>query len=137
MKEQLNCVLLVDDDPATNFINKITVEKSGLVKKVAIAKNGLEGLNYVKDTINDEENAPCMILLDINMPAMNGWEFLEEYSKIKREAPIPVIVMLTTSLNPDDKQRADKINEITSFKNKPLTEDVFQDIYNTYFETGV
>jgi CheY-like chemotaxis protein len=68
---------------------------------------------------------------------MNGWEFLTEFRKISNEhVPQPVIIMLTTSLNPDDKQRAENIPEITDFENKPLTKEMIERIIKKYFNAG-
>lgn len=130
---KLNCILLVDDDPATNFVNEITIQKAGAADSIVKAKNGLEALDYIQSVADAPQDAPALILLDINMPAMNGWEFLEEYSKLKDITPAPVIVMLTTSLNPDDKLKADKITQIKGFENKPLTKEALEKIYEKFF----
>lgn len=73
-----------------------------------------------------------MIFLDINMPSMNGWEFIEQFRKIRSGSSI-VLVMLTTSLNPDDEFLSRKIPEITVFKNKPLTRTMVEGLLNEYF----
>jgi CheY-like chemotaxis protein len=68
------------------------------------------------------------------MPAMNGWEFLERYSTLEQQRKANVvIVMLTTSLNPDDRLKADKIPDVSGFETKPLTPEKLQSILKKYF----
>ncbi len=134
MKRQLNCVLLVDDDRPTNVMHKWVIQKAECAKEITIAKNGQEALDFLTMPKDGTYIEPELILLDINMPLMNGWEFLESYQKsnnIRKDAII--VVMLTTSLNPDDRMRAEQIDSITLFKNKPLSLPVLEEIMETYF----
>ena len=76
-----------------------------------------------------------MIFLDINMPGMNGWELLEAYEKLnKRNNGLLVVVMLTTSLNPDDRTKAVRLGYVGDFINKPLNTDKVLEIYETFFK---
>lgn len=132
--KKLDNVLLVDDDEGTNFLNERVIRLSGYVNTVAIAHNGIEALEYLKLKINDKNPQPEFILLDINMPAMNGWEFMEAYSQLDeaKKGQI-IIVMLSTSLNPDDEKRAREIKEINDFRSKPLTMKMFTDLVEEFF----
>jgi CheY-like chemotaxis protein len=138
MNRKLECVLLVDDDDATNFINRMVVEHAGVAHRTEIVLNGKEALNYLTNK-GKYENAeqfpkPELILIDINMPVMDGWDFLEEYHKLKLHTTGQiVIVMLSTSMNPDDKARAEKIPEISGFKEKPLTLELLNEIKEEFF----
>jgi CheY-like chemotaxis protein len=136
MKNQLNCILLVDDDEPTNFLNKLILEEMDCARHIKVAENGVRALEYLQKTNEGDENYPLpeLIFLDINMPAMNGWEFLERYSKLLKEQKAEVvIVMLTTSLNPDDRQKANEFAEVTGFENKPLTFDKVVELLEKYF----
>lgn len=134
MTKKLNSILLVDDDEATNFIHKLIIEKMGCAEKVVITQNGSEALAYLKSKVNGSTPQPDIIFLDINMPGMNGWDFLEEYQKLDTANQGKVVlVMLTTSLNPDDMSRAEQIPVVNGFKNKPLTPVLLNEILEEYF----
>ncbi len=129
MNVKLKCVLLVDDDEAVNFINKMVLKRVDCAEEIEIAENGMEAIQYLEKRLDEGVPQPELILLDINMPLLNGWEFLEKYRQIKermqREA---TIVMLTTSSNPDDRMRAESIGEVKGFISKPLTVEKMEKI---------
>lgn len=134
INQKLENVLLVDDDEGTNFLNERIIRLSGYVNNIVKAHNGIQALEYLKLKINSKHPQPEFILLDINMPAMNGWEFMEAYSQLDeaQKAQI-IIVMLSTSLNPDDEKKAREIKEINDFRSKPLTMKMFTDLVEDFF----
>src|SRR5215212_8605581 len=125
--KKLNCVLVIDDDEPTNFFNQMIVEEANCAEKIKVAQSGQGALDYLSTSAElacRDESFPCpdLIFLDINMPAMDGWEFLERYRESKKLRKNQVIVvMLTTSLFQEDILRAQNIPEISGFENKPLT----------------
>jgi CheY-like chemotaxis protein len=139
MKSKLNSVLLIDDDEPTNFYTQMIVEESGCTGHIKVAQGGQEALDYLSNTskqgnAEDSYPRPDLIFLDINMPAMDGWEFLDQYKKLNKERHGKVIVvMLTTSLNPDDKTKANEMPEISGFESKPLTEEKLDKILKEHF----
>ena len=135
MKPKLNSVLLIDDDEPTNFYTQLIVEESGCADHIKVAQGGREALEYLSNS-SQANDYPCpdLIFLDINMPAMDGWEFLDHYKKMNKDRHGKVIVvMLTTSLNPDDKQKASEMPEISGFESKPLTEEKLDRILREHF----
>jgi CheY-like chemotaxis protein len=132
--KKIKTVLLIDDDEPTNFINKKIIVASDLVDAIHITHSGQEALNLLSQPDNQNNAVPDLIFLDINMPAMDGWEFLTQYKKLKtsQKAKI-VIIMLTTSLNPDDEVKAKEMKEICAFRNKPLTRHLLEEIADQYF----
>jgi CheY-like chemotaxis protein len=137
MKQKLMCILFIDDDEPTNFLNKLLVEEMGCAEHVQVVTSGTEALEYLTGTGSFTTNGhprPDLIFLDINMPGMDGWEFLNHYQKLpsNQKANI-VMVMLTTSLNPDDEKAAQQNIEIAGFENKPLQPEVIKKILNQFF----
>jgi CheY-like chemotaxis protein len=134
MKRKLNCILLVDDNDSDNFIHKRVIEKAGIAENIGIAMNGKEALDFLTTEHHDRLSGtsfsqPELIFLDINMPIMDGWEFLEEYHKLPEEQKGKVVfIMLTTSLNPADKSRAETMIENGCFQYKPLTQAMIRTI---------
>ena|SRR5581483_671192 len=140
MKAKLNCILLVDDDEPTNFLNRMAVEELDCVDYIRVIPSAREALDFLHcagskpDPKNDECPKPEIIFLDINMPAMDGWEFLENYEAMPDTNKNSVIViMLTTSFNPEDELKARKIPSVKEFRNKPLTAAMLQDVLTKYF----
>ncbi|MBC7949103.1 MAG: response regulator [Chitinophagaceae bacterium] len=136
MNPKLNCVLVIDDDEPTNFFTQMILEESGCTENIRVLQSGQEALDYLPKSESEKGNTdyPCpdLIFLDINMPAMDGWEFLEEYRKLNVSRKI-IVVMLTTSLFPEDKLRATAIPEISGFENKPLTPEKITAVMEKYF----
>jgi CheY-like chemotaxis protein len=137
--KKLNSVLLIDDDMATNFVSKMLIKKAGITDHIETVLNGKQALEYLTNTGKYEKSdgiypQPMLILLDINMPVMDGWEFAEAFAKLEPEQKGKIIiVMLTSSLNPDDKEKAENLPSISGFQNKILTMEALTNIMNLYF----
>ncbi len=132
----LNCIMLVDDNPDDNFFHEREIKKSNS-EIVVIKKNtAMAALVYLKENKDVAFKLPDLILLDINMPGMNGWEFLKEYNLLAKELQSKVvIIMLTTSENSDDIRNAKSENYVSDFITKPMTKDVMNKITKKYFKT--
>ena len=124
---KLKTILLVDDDPITNFINQRLLEKMNIAEEVKVVTNGVEGVKCLRDHCFKTSISPDLILLDINMPIMDGFEFLEVFNSLdfKNKEEV-VIAVLTTSTNSHDMEKIEKLG-IKCFINKPLTEEKMRD----------
>ena len=130
LKQKLSCILLVDDDYDDNLYHKIIIKKMEITESIDEVNNGLEALEY----ITAREIPPELIFLDINMPKMNGWEFLERYKDLDASQKAKtVIMMLSTSANPDEIQKAKEIEEVSGFQTKPLTPESMTEILQEHF----
>ncbi len=124
-------ILLVDDDDVTNFIHEQKLTEMGIAAKISMAANGSEAL----DIINASAQKPEVIMLDINMPVMNGIDFLEKFEKEAQAGYNPrIFIMLTTQLTNDDKTRIQNLNHlITGFMDKPVNNTTFLTLLKKYF----
>src|SRR3984957_13115620 len=121
MNKKLNCIMLIDDSPDDNFFHKREIKKADIATTIITESSGEEALAYLK---SNQEPHSDLIFLDINMPGMNGWEFLEEYSLLddvlKSRA---TIIMLSTSDNPGDIAKAKQWSFVADYITKPLTKE--------------
>lgn len=133
--EKLDCVLLIDDDDATNFYHTIILEEVFVEGHIQSVRSASEGLDFLLcKGIYAKCPQPGIIFLDINMPGMNGWDFLNKYNELSKDIhDRSIVVMLTTSVNPDDKERAARIPIVKEFVPKPLTPEVFWKVVNENF----
>ncbi len=128
---KLKCILLIDDNPADNRYHQIILESMDIAEHIEFAMNGLDALDFLN---NKNNMLPDLIFLDINMPKMNGWEFLAEYKSLdaNKKAKV-IIVILSTSANPADIKRSQEISEVADFETKPLSEEAIANILEHYF----
>jgi CheY-like chemotaxis protein len=102
-----------------------------MVNQIDVAYNGLEAVEYLK---NENISPPDLIFLDLNMPKMNGWEFLDQYKNLSLPQKAKVlIVILTTSASPDHLKRAKEIQEVTGFETKPLSKEILTELLEKHF----
>jgi CheY-like chemotaxis protein len=121
-------ILLIDDDSITNFINSTVIKNAGLGNIVKVATNGIEGLQYIKQDCAKRHNFPDLILIDINMPGMNGYEFIEEYRHLEMEETKKAkLMILTSSLNPKDRETADAFGVV--MLSKPLRKKTILELF--------
>ncbi len=121
--KKIACTLLVDDNENTNFLHQMLLEDMGITEEILFAGNGLEAINLIQKRISSKQACPELILLDINMPVMDGYEFMDAFEalNIKVQAPL-IIAMLTIPLRSDDLQKLRSSTPVEFIK-KPLTEE--------------
>ncbi|GAB3786703.1 response regulator [Spirosoma horti] len=134
MPRPIHCILLIDDDPDDNFFHQLAIEESNLCDQVRVVTSGTQALTYLQETSHPDYIKPDILFVDVNMPGMNGFEFLADYSQL--DAPLKgrvVVVMLTTSISSLDKQRTNLLPGINLFRPKPLTIALLNELVSTYF----
>jgi CheY-like chemotaxis protein len=135
----LNSILLIDDDEISNLFNKIFIGKLKLDVKINVVANGKEALGALSIFKDTPEIMPCLLLLDIKMPVMDGWQFLDAYDtdvgqSVKENI---VIVMLTTSQDETDMIKAMENPNIKEFIQKPLSDRIFRELISKYFGNNI
>jgi len=114
-------IFLVDDQKITNFINKKLIENSKIKGEVFDFINPLTALKKIS------LHKPSHILLDLNMPQIDGWQFLEAMKKSKLSSKV---IIVTSSDSPLDKERAKGFDQVVDYKTKPLSEEEIKKIFN-------
>ncbi|RTY87675.1 response regulator [Flavobacterium sp. RSP49] len=119
---KINTFCIVDDDDIYQFTTSVLLKKTDLVNKIIVFSNGLKAINFLKDEMGNKENIPDVLFLDINMPVMDGWEFLEEYLLIKHMMPKTVVIyMVSSSVDEKDVLKAKSISALSGYLVKPIS----------------
>lgn len=121
MNKLIDLVLLVDDDEAINFLNRIMVEESGITDNIIVYNHAKDALNKLKVELKNEEIKSIILFLDLNMPLMNGWEFLDSLTECSEIELIKLkSVMVTASVYPKDLEKINNHPMIAAQMPKPL-----------------
>jgi two-component system, chemotaxis family, chemotaxis protein CheY len=122
-------VALVDDDSIFQFTATRLIETGKLARSVLHFENGGDALDYLKKNSSDKDKLPDFLFLDINMPMIDGWMFLEDFEKVKstliKHFPI---YMVSSSIDPRDLTRAKEFSDVKDFVVKPITAERFTEI---------
>ena len=123
-------VCLIDDDNIYQFTARKLVESTGLAKNIQSFYNGSDAINYFKDQSNNNpETLPDVIFLDINMPIMNGWEFLEEYNKLSNKFSKPIVVyVVSSSIDSNDMQKSKEYKAVSDYLVKPINRIQYKEL---------
>ncbi|MEM7292698.1 MAG: response regulator [Pseudomonadota bacterium] len=129
--EKLNTVMLIDDMEADNYINRLMIESMNIAERVVDFEYAEKALEYLN---SEDRPGVDVIFLDINMPRMDGFEFLDEYKNLDPQLKSKVVViMLTTSMAQYDRERAKTYADLDDFQNKPLSRDSLREMLNKHF----
>jgi CheY-like chemotaxis protein len=132
-KPKYTTIMLIDDSDIDNMVNKHIITKGNLSENILVETAATTALDYFKKLqasgkINSR-SLPQVILLDINMPIMNGFGFLEEFAKFDKEIVDNVkIIMLTSSVDPNDIKRSEEHPLVSGFISKPLSNEHLEEI---------
>lgn len=126
-------ILLVDDDDVNNFLNSRLLKRLEVAEHVQVTPSGATGLTYLTTLPATSETDEILVFLDINMPMMNGFEFLDKLREVDLLHLKPVIIMLTTSTNERDMNQLKQYPEVAGFLNKPLSEEKLEAVLKQHF----
>lgn len=115
---------LIDDDDIFVFLTKKAIESTNLVEFIKVFGNGLDAINFIKENCDDVDSLPEVILLDLSMPIMDGWQFLDQFTKLipKIEKKITIYIC-SSSISPSDILLAKKNNAVSDYIIKPVTKE--------------
>ena len=133
--QKLTCVLLVDDDPITNFLNQDLLESLAIANTLLLASNGQAALELLQTQCQAARpDCPALVLLDVQMPVLDGFGFLEAYARLALPHPPGsiLIVMLSSSQHPGDIARAQALGA-ADFLTKPLTAEQLDRVLQAHF----
>jgi len=133
MENMPTTILLVDDDDATNYINQLIIARAG-VEQVIATENGREALLYLHE--NQFDNPVDLILLDLNMPIVSGWEFLELYQQLPKKDNTHIYIMLSTDIGLVKKEELSQYDAVKGFIEKPLSKSSFFKILGREVKSG-
>jgi CheY-like chemotaxis protein len=126
---RIKTLTLVDDDDLFVFLTKKAIAQTNLVDLIMVFGNGLDAITFLKENQDNINNLPEIILLDLSMPIMDGWQFLDEYTKLKPTIGKKITIYIcSSSISPDDITRAKTINEVSDYIIKPITKDKLIDL---------
>jgi CheY-like chemotaxis protein len=127
-------ILVVDDDTIANFLIERIVQSTGMARNISKALNGREALAIFENHIYNASPLPEIVLLDLNMPIMNGFEFLKAYGELEfKDKDQILIILVTSSNNPSDIERARQFG-IKYYLTKPISAETIRGILTTEFE---
>lgn len=124
---KIDIACIIDDDPIFIFGAKRMMELSNFCNSFMIFKNGQEAINNLKSIMLSGEDIPEVILLDINMPIMDGWEFLDEFTQIESHKLITIYIV-SSSIDPIDLKRAKRYENVSNFIIKPIAIQTLKNI---------
>ncbi|MFV8337717.1 response regulator [Flavobacterium sp. LB3P21] len=117
---KIDIACIIDDDPIFVFGTKRIMEIANFCESFMIFRNGKEAFDKLKAIIIADEKLPDLILLDLNMPIWDGWQFLDEFIKIPNVNPITIYIM-TSSVDPEDIEKAKTYDAVSNYLIKPIT----------------
>lgn len=131
MHHKFKSVLLIDDDEIVHFILSRLFRTSGLCGNIEKVTDGEEAIAFMNQSPQAD---PELILVDVNMPGMNGFDFLDAYAKLPAERKKKhTVIMLTTAENQMDRKKASTYPDLTAYLAKPLTEATFHTLADLHF----
>jgi len=131
----LDLILCVDDDPITLMLCKMVISKSSFATEIITAQNGEEALNYFDDLKLNNLGAeikkyPSLVFLDLNMPVMDGWEFLDHFSKEEYTSAFKntKVIVLSSTIDPNDIEKSKTYPMVLDFLSKPITKEIVENL---------
>ncbi|MCG8321098.1 MAG: response regulator [Cytophagales bacterium] len=130
----MKSILLIDDEDINLFILQNLLRLSGIKAEIVFFNTSMKGINHLQGLIDRGEKFPDLILLDIEMPVLNGWDFLDMYKQFDKTYTYDCkVIIFTTSIIEQDMIKAKSYEEVEDFVNKPMTIEMLKTIQQAHF----
>ena len=137
--KKLSSIIIIDDDSSTTFLNETIIRDANCTEHIHVFQTAVKALDFLSQSFvydgrekGFERNS--LILLDLHMPPPDGWAFLKEYLLLpEANRKKYTVVILSSSVEIEDLERAKTISDVSDFYNKPLTHDMLMEILNKHF----
>ncbi len=131
--KKIDLACIIEDDPVHVFLTRKFLDMTGKIENIMICKNGKDAFDKLQAIITAGNRLPELILLDLNMPIWDGWQFLDEFIKVKIDQKITIYI-LTSSTNSADMERSAQYNLRSNYLIKPITLDKLKDVLDQVTE---
>lgn len=132
--KKIDIACIIDDDPIFIYTAKRMMDLVNFCNNYLVFKNGSEAINFLRPIIEQNEKAPEIIFLDLNMPVMDGWQFLDEFITIPTKKEI-VIYIVSSSIDPQDYEKAKKYKNVSNYIVKPIEINHLEEILHELVES--
>ncbi|MEL1240984.1 response regulator [Flavobacterium flavipallidum] len=133
--KKIKNMTLIDDDDIFVFLTRKAIESTSLVELVKVFGNGLDAINFLREHYQDVDSLPEIILLDISMPIMDGWQFMDQFTKLAPKIDKKITIYIcSSSISPSDVELAKKNNLVSDYIIKPITKEKLIDLLKNIIE---
>jgi len=134
MSAQGEIVAIIDDDRVFQKITWMKITRKNYARKVLMFSDGEQAIKFIRDNAANPDELPDIILLDLNMPVMDGWDFMEAFVKMRPHIGKKITIFVaTSSVNPEDQRRAIDVSAVTDYVIKPISDD---NLYRLFSSMG-
>lgn len=125
---KFNHVCVIDDDPIYTYLTDKVMKMVDFSNHIEFFKDGEDALNSLKPRLRSGRNVPEIIFLDLNMPIIDGWQFLDEIVKVNHKKKV-IIYVVTSSIDPADTKRAESYSIVDKYVVKPITPEMLEELF--------
>ncbi|UEG53998.1 response regulator [Mucilaginibacter daejeonensis] len=136
MSTKMCKVMMIDDDPMQHWIMQRMLDKLDVMDKPEHLYSGNAAMTQLQQNEENVPDLPSLVLLDLHMPEINGWDLLEFLDQFSTKAKTKInVYVVTSSIDNNDRERANAYSFVKGFISKPVTKDRLKDLYEQHIET--